>query len=577
MKKYLVILIASLFFSVIIYIPNVSGATQGYTRDSDYVNLSDPGTINLPDSSNNGINNIGNSPSIPPIQADESHQVYHPDINYDNWANQSADLYQKYGGEGKTYNSELKALNQKYFNQDSALPPASYYTTEYGNSNKDTSDTRSIEDQKILKYYNMSDSSVISPKIQNDFLDLINKYEPKGVEYELGLKNYEEYIQPFLDKNNLCNDEELNSRKDCDNSPSKVRPLSKKDEYTNKESPKITQDSPLSSDILAKKLGFKPFLASSDMLLSDIKIYSPETFPVLSSGDVVVVGAPTKVDSVVDGTAKTEVKDTYYIVNKYALPDGYILMSNGEINIGGEQKTETAPDKTFKYILDENNVATYQLMTKEEALAKDTNLNNKNTFKFDFNNTVVADNIVTKVFNSVISTVTGSDAIYGHLTIDMYTKDPHVTLSQFGDFANSLASDNLSQIQTEKSIYDYVNNTIKTQDTSSIPSISLQHNLAQAVALGQGVCRDKAAALEYGLESAGISAAKVVSDNHVFVAVLNPDNTVNHYLDPMYYENYLPLQRSNVDQGQIIYNHYNIKPSDKATPATGGTIQHFLP
>ena len=101
-----------------------------------------------------------------------------------------------------------------------------------------------------------------------------------------------------------------------------------------------------------------------------------------------------------------------------------------------------------------------------------------------------------------------------------------------------------------------MNNELRTQETSaSIASIA--HSLDEAVALGQGVCRDKATALEYGLEAAGIQAARVISDGHVFVAVLNQNGTVNHCLDPMYYETYLSLPRTSVKPDQIIYNNYN--------------------
>lgn len=69
---------------------------------------------------------------------------------------------------------------------------------------------------------------------------------------------------------------------------------------------------------------------------------------------------------------------------------------------------------------------------------------------------------------------------------------------------------------------------------------------------GQGVCRDKAAALEYALNAADIPAEEVITPQHVFVAVMNSDGTVNHYLDPMYYETYVSLQRSNISSGQLV-------------------------
>ena len=106
-----------------------------------------------------------------------------------------------------------------------------------------------------------------------------------------------------------------------------------------------------------------------------------------------------------------------------------------------------------------------------------------------------------------------------------------------------------------------MNNNIKYQDPNA-SSITVAHSLEQAVTCGQGICRDKSVALEYGLEAAGISAARVVSNQHVFVAVLNSNGSVNHYLDPMYYENYVPLQRPSVSSSQIVNNNYNSKKMD---------------
>ena len=194
-------------------------------------------------------------------------------------------------------------------------------------------------------------------------------------------------------------------------------------------------------------------------------------------------------------------------------------------------------------------------------MANDARQDKSDVFLYDFSKTPIAESAVMSVVNSVLSTITQNDAILGSLSMRQYSENADATLSQFADYSRNLPK-GLSERQIERSVYDYVNNTIKYADPDA-SQISLDHNLEQAVAAGQGVCRDKSVALEYGLDAVGISAARVVTPAHVFVAILNSDGTVNHYLDPMYYENYVPLQGSNIIPGQIIRDKYSFSKGKK--------------
>jgi len=303
------------------------------------------------------------------------------------------------------------------------------------------------------------------------------------------------------------------------------------------------------NDWLAKVLNFRKVSVDREYSHGDINVYSSDTLQNLGPGEVLVKGPSTLVPAL--GGEYNEYKDTYYVADINKLPSGYVLSGAGEINIGGVQKTE---GESGLPVLDANNVPVYNIKTIDDAMAYDKQQDSSGIFKYDFKLTPVANSSLMSAINRVATAATSNEAIMGHITMNRYIKSPDTTLAQFGDFGKSVPMD-LPDEQREKSVYDYVNKTIQYQDPF-VSSVSAGHTLEEAVASGQGVCRDKAAALEYGLEAAGISAARVVTPSHVFVAVLNSDGSANHYLDPMYYENYVPLQRPNVTSGQIIHNNY---------------------
>ena len=242
----------------------------------------------------------------------------------------------------------------------------------------------------------------------------------------------------------------------------------------------------------AKVLGLEPINVKFESSVNTIKVYSAGVIPALAEGDVLVRGPSAQTITEAQGFPK--VQDTYYVVNKYALPDGYVLSGVGEINVGGNQKTGTDSAGAFSPILDSNNVPVYNLVTKDEALAADAKQAASGVFQYNFSKTPVADNTLMRVVNSILTTVTGNDSIMGHITMSSqgYSPDAPV-LSQFTDFGQGLSESKLSQEQIERSSYDYVNNNIKFSDPSA-STISIAHNLEQAVAAGQGVCRDKATA-----------------------------------------------------------------------------------
>ncbi|MCX6752053.1 MAG: hypothetical protein NTZ87_00935 [Candidatus Nomurabacteria bacterium] len=587
--------------SVMFLTSSVFAQTQGYKRDPNYRSLSGSGDNSGSNSgsgsgqttgsgSNSGSNstggssggesalpptsptspiNYGNTPALTPIQIGEPHQVYHPDVNYNNWASEAQSAYQKYGGEGAQYDSAIKALNQKYWDGGMPLPPASYYTTEYGTpetgtpNNSDTyaSDaTIYAEYQDKLKTYFDAEQKWLDATGEGPVIEL-------PLQNQMGIADQDETDFFYANRAAIERYQSGKSNPVPTSNGGQIQPTQPSDQPNNQpqqpDSVTIKQDTLTESDNIAQSLGFQPLAVDSSGSVGDIKIYEVGTLPPLGDGDVIVTGAPTKVTTTSNGVDSTKTIDTYYVVNKYALPDNYTLQAiiGGEINIGGEQKGELTGIGIP--ILDENNVSTYKLMIAGEALAKDAQYSADGIFNFDFNNSPsnISKNIIMELFDALATTVTGNDAIMGHISTTMKENaiDFDVTLAKFGYFASDLSSDNLSQEQIERSIYDYVNNELKTQDPTA-SSISVSHNLDQAVALGQGICRDKATALEYGLEVAGISAARVISDSHIFVAVLNTDGSVNHYLDPMYYETYLPLPRTSVKPSQIINNNYAGKP-----------------
>ncbi|MEI6238190.1 MAG: hypothetical protein WCP15_01490 [bacterium] len=684
-KKIMKIYVASIFTMVIfcfLFSVVVHAQTQGYSRSGSLNGLSGGNLTSDGLSSNSSVsgsgldssnsggwtitdikNTFGASLPTTPIQIGESNlntpnqvQIYHPDPVYEKWVAEAKDIYQKYGGEGSEYENAITDVNQKYFGQDFALPPASYYSTENGtskisvdvpiNPSDSKSSGRSAKDKEILKYYNVEDTRVLSSDLQDQFLQIIHNYENT----DENKKDYYKQVQPFLDAHNLCNDEELNMDRDCVNSfkrlstvvgeptnstnnidslksqydaqLSKAESSSKIEERygaaviknrlssmidtlqseidvkirekgiidaykwaldnlnqlnnqvltssTDKSTDQIKLDKVTlaqkeltESDIIAQSLGYRPLavdpVGNTGIIGKDmIKVLPAGVLPPLAEGDVVVSGAPTIATTHFNTTDKTEVRDTYYIVNKYAISNDYVLINtNNEIDIGGAKGKGSI-------VFDEDTVVTYNLVKKDNAVTYDTQKNVNGKFNFNFENSAVSGSMFAKIFNKIASTVTGNDAILGHLALRDYAKSPDITLAKFGTFAKDLST-SLSQEQKERSIYDYVNNELRSQN-ANVSSVSVNHTLEQAVALRQGVCRDKSAALEYALTVAGIPAARVISDSHIFVAVLNSDKTVNHYLDPMYYETYLPLQRSNVKMNQMIYNNYGKSNSPVTAP-----------
>jgi len=311
----------------------------------------------------------------------------------------------------------------------------------------------------------------------------------------------------------------------------------------------VTLSPQTENDAIAKQLGLKPVQVPFVSGFNGISVYDPGTVPNLGSDEVLVRGGSVTTQTFTNvGDGNKTIDDTYYAVNKNDLPSGYVLQGAGEINTGGVQAT----DGQFGLpVLDANNVPVYNLVTTNDALAADAKAASNGVFKYDFSNSAGNTGIVMQTVNSLLTTVTGNDAIMGHISMDSYTSDADATLLQFTDYARSLSPD-LPQAQVEKSVYDDVNNAIQYEDPAA-SSISLEHNLEQAVAAGQGVCRDKAAALEYALNAAGIPADEVIAPQHVFVAVLNSDGTVSHYLDPTYYETYIQLNRTNVNSNQLVH------------------------
>lgn len=285
--------------------------------------------------------------------------------------------------------------------------------------------------------------------------------------------------------------------------------------------------------------------------IGDIKVYPAGSLPKLAPGEVLIKGWLGEYASRIEnGELVPMQKDTYFVANKNTLPEGYILQGVGEINVGGMPQERglaiELANLDFK-----NYVPVYDIYTKADVIAMNNSTSMNGEFKFDFKelSTVFSKDSKTamQVVNSVLSTVTGNDAVMGHLAVKQYTKGSEKILSDFGTYGNALSKD-LSMEQREKSVYKYVNEKIAYQ----YPEITASHSLEQAISCGQGVCRDKSAALEYALEAAGIQADEVIASKHVFVVVYNSDGKVDHYLDPMYYDTYIPLQRAKVDSDQII-------------------------
>jgi hypothetical protein len=232
-------------------------------------------------------------------------------------------------------------------------------------------------------------------------------------------------------------------------------------------------------------------------------IYDGKDIPRLSAGQVLIAGKHL--------SGENYGKDDFYIVDKNTFAsEGYVLSAMGSINT--------------------NDGRYYPLMvihTKKEAQAYDLEKDSK----YFFTNT---DPEFLK---------------YAKESIE-YNEPMFVDyLKEYKGYGSSLPA-NMSQAEKERKVYDYVNDKI----VSAPPDNSLyddNHKFNESCIIGQGVCRDKSPALISGLKAAGIDAAQVYSSGHTFVAVMKSDGTVDHYLDPMWYETYLPLARPNVDRSQI--------------------------
>ncbi|MEI6396982.1 MAG: hypothetical protein WCO48_02845 [Candidatus Taylorbacteria bacterium] len=318
-----------------------------------------------------------------------------------------------------------------------------------------------------------------------------------------------------------------------------------------------------SSEIIAKKLGLTPFNVRSIGVAKGnasedgkILLYAPGSIPILGKGEVLVKGLYSTING--------EDQSTFYVVNKSNLPDGYILSAEGEINTGGFQPT----DRWGSPIISKKNVAFYTLADLTTVAIEDSQKNFTILPKENDSSLGLA----LKLAIAVQSLTDRLDSIYQNdsvsalrmaLTIGRYLKgDADYTpenpiLSSFKNYGSQLAQlnpstyvgDIVAQTAIEKAAVDYVNNSIK----SFVPvGASVENSLVNAVAIGQGVCRDKSAALVATLTSAGVNAALVVAPGHVFVAVLDSAGNVDHYLDPMFYENYIALARPSVPKTQII-------------------------
>ena len=521
-----------------------------------------------------------------------------PDNVSGDWATQAADIYDEYGGEGPQFESAMSALENQFkstigFTKDGnpvMLPPSTplgskqntdstnadssmsmcYFCTiapggctaeekagycspepkqsasgdaskgPTGSEDDSTSQlppsTTPNQQLQELVDQNVSLEQQLAAIPRTDeqeqqYVDIIQKYNSANA---LNAQNGDTSISSEMAVDKQFNTDISNLIQNISNAQAQVNASQEPvTQPATTPTPTITATpSQTQNDTIAQQLQLNPVAVDPGGFFGNVALYPEGALPDLNTGDVLVRGA----SSVSDGN----IQDNYYVVNKYALPSGYVLQGSGEINIGG----------TPALVEDAGNVPLYNLIPMATAMAADAKEAANGVFSYNFSQTPVANVGVMEVLNSVMTTVTGNDAIMSHLTANSYASGAQDTLAQFTDYAKNLSPD-LSETQVEKSIYDYVNNTIQTEDPSA-SSISLAHNLQQAVDSGQGVCRDKAAALEYALNAADIPAEEVITPQHVFVAVMNSDGTVNHYLDPMYYETYVSLQRSNISSGQLV-------------------------
>jgi hypothetical protein len=317
----------------------------------------------------------------------------------------------------------------------------------------------------------------------------------------------------------------------------------------------MSLDERLNNESIAMGLGAKKIEVSSDYGLGSIKSYNSADIPDLGENEVLIKGASRVIDT--EDSPGYRIVDTYYVSNIADIPKNYTLAPSGMIN----RLSDVEPEDRGEYPeLNENGyIPVYKIDSGNKMLDSDLELDKKGIFSFNFENTEMSKSIIGRVANYWNTFWSGgNDAISGHIAQKIYSENAATTLKQFGDYGRSVSSQ-LPQADREAKIYNYVNKNIVFHDALTIDgthSISISHSLEQAVASKEGVCRDKAAALEYTLEANGIKANRVVSDNHVFVAVLKPDGKVDHYLDPTYYETYLPLSRPNVKPNQLIPNTY---------------------
>ena len=339
--------------------------------------------------------------------------------------------------------------------------------------------------------------------------------------------------------------------------------------YTQLETDSGSSNQALSqNDQIAETIDAVKIPITQDLSKEIPEVYSSDSIPTLKDGEVLIKGRSTAlgIEGMELNSSRQDMKvnDTYYLVDKNTLPTDYILSGISSIKVG------------------DSIIPIYNISTKDDVLARNTQYDKDGVFKFDFNNSPSATNPTMRLVNSIAQTVDTSlnvlgkvpttlimsnplialsllagtasgalpsnDAIMGHIALNSYNKDADVTLAKFADIDTYSVQSGATQGQKEESVYNVVNNNIKFQD----PARGLSNTLEQAVATGSGVCRDKTPALVAGLNAVGIPAAQVVSDGHTFAAVLNTDGSVNHYLDPMYYETYLPLQRPSVNANQII-------------------------
>ncbi len=264
--------------------------------------------------------------------------------------------------------------------------------------------------------------------------------------------------------------------------------------------------------------------------------YDAADIPSLNDGQVLVAGATTN-NTDQPGQTQGGNTDTYYIADKNNLPDNYVLSPASSLasSDGDYQPVFIVRDKATALSedakADKNGDFSY-------ASSVDPKLNNLGIDK------IGQDSKLAEEFITVNTTRTSE--------LRTYNEHSGELLSGFRDYGASLPSDT-SQADKEKAAYDYVNGKIVVGNDSS-SSYDSGHSLAEAVSCGQGVCRDKAPALVTTLNAAGIPAAQVDVPGHTFVAVLNKDKndgSVDHYLDPTFYETYLPLQRPSVKPYQL--------------------------